>query len=89
MNIVNKNIRQSFGKLCEVRKGKFYRGKIAYMHFINFFSYKDVRGNETRVPARNEFIPCVTSTPGPSVVQKMCVVESELLDISPDEVGKE
>lgn len=55
----NKNIRQSFGKLCEVRKGKFYRGKIAYMHFIYFFSYKDFQGNETRVPARNEFIPCV------------------------------
>lgn len=89
MNKVIKNIRQSFGKLCEVRKEKFYRGKIAYMHFIYFFSYKDFQGNETRVPARNEFIPCVTSTPGPSVVQKLCVVESDLFDISPEEVGKE
>lgn len=52
-------------------------------------NYKDVQGNDTRVPARNEFIPCVTSTPGPSVVQKMCVVESDLSDISPDEVGKD
>lgn len=52
-------------------------------------NYKDVQGNETRVPARNEFIPCVTSTPGPSVVQKMCLVESDLSDISPDEVGKD
>lgn len=49
-------------------------------------NYEDVQGNATSVPARNEFTPCVTSTPGPLVVQKMCVVESDLSDISPDEV---
>lgn len=69
------------------------RGKLIWgysLHVIHFFfSYEDVQGNATSVPPRNEFTPCVTSTPGPSVVQKMCVVESDLSDISPDEVGKE
>lgn len=66
-----------------------YLGKIAHMHFIIFFIYKDVQGNETCVPAPNEFNSCAASTPGLSVVQKMCVVESAVSDISPNEVGKE
>lgn len=62
------------------------------MYFIFYLSYEDVEENTTSLTAGNEFIPCVTSTPGPSVVQKMCVVESDISqisDISPDEVEKE
>lgn len=70
-------------------RGNLIGGKKPTCISLIFFGYKDVQGNETRVPAQNEFIPCITSTPGPSVVQKMCVVESDLSGISPDEVGKE